>query len=89
MLKKMAAAFFDSIIMLKCGKTKEAKEEFYGAKNQWTYDVDVGKIVISKLTEMNNISKYLIGYLDDVIRSLVLVLPKMSGYVKAMKDKTR
>ena len=38
---------------------------------------------------MNNISKYLTGYLDDVIRSLVLVLPKMSGYVRAMKDKTR
>ena len=84
----MAAAFFDSIIMLKCGKTKEAKEEFYGSKNQWIYDIDVGKVVISKLTETNNISKYLIGYLDDVIRPLILVLPKVSGYVKAMKDKT-
>ena len=84
----MAAAFFDSIIMLKCGKTTEAKEEFYGSKNQWTYDIDVGKVVISKLTETNNISKYLIGYLDDVIRPLILVLPKVSGYVKAMKDKT-
>ena len=31
--------------------------------------------------------KYLIGYLDDVIRPLVSILPKMSGYVKNFKDK--
>ena len=35
---------------------------------------------------MNN-SKYLIGYLNDVIRPLVLILPKTSGYVKTFKDK--
>ena len=29
------------------------------------------------------------GYLDDVITSLVLILPKMSGYVKTFKDKSR
>ena len=28
---------------------------------------------------------YLIGYLDKVIRPLVLILPKMSGYVKILK----
>ena len=35
----------------------------------------------------NNIvdSKYLIGYLDKVIRLLVLILPKMSGYIKTFK----
>ena len=27
------------------------------------------------------------GYLDKVIRSLVLILPKMSGYVKIFKVK--
>ena len=27
-------------------------------------------------------SKILIGYLDDVVRPLVLLLPKMSGYVR-------
>ena len=34
---------------------------------------------------MKNNSKYLIGYLDEVIRSLVLILPKMSEYVKTLK----
>ena len=29
--------------------------------------------------------KYLIGYLDKVIRPLALLLPKMSGYVKTFK----
>ena len=32
-------------------------------------------------------SQYLIGYLDEVIRPLVLILPKMNGYVKIFKDK--
>ena len=31
-------------------------------------------------------SKYLIGYLNEDIRPLVL-MPKMSGYVKTIKDK--
>ena len=31
-------------------------------------------------------SKYLIGYLDEDIRPLVLI-PKMSGYVKTIKDR--
>ena len=35
---------------------------------------------------MNN-SKYLIRYLDDVIRPLVLLLPKINGYIKTFKDK--
>ena len=29
----------------------------------------------------------MIGYLDKTIRSLVLIMPKMSGYVKAFKIK--
>ena len=39
-------------------------------------------------------SKYLIryllviGYLDDVIRPLVLILPKMSGYIRTLRMKT-
>ena len=42
----------------------------------------------SKLIESKNSSKYSIRYLDDVLRPLVLILFKMSGYVKAFKDKT-
>ena len=31
----------------------------------------------------------MIGYLDEVIRPLVLIIPKISGYVKTLKDKGR
>ena len=30
---------------------------------------------------------YLVGYLDKTIRSLVLIMPKMSGYAKTFKFK--
>ena len=32
-------------------------------------------------------SNYMIGHLDNDIRPLDLILPKMSGYVKTFKDK--
>ena len=44
-------------------------------------------IVISKLVKTKTNSKYLIGYLDKAIRPLVLIMPKMSGYVKTFKVK--
>ena len=31
----------------------------------------------------------MIGYLDEVIRSLVLVLPKMTRYVKTLEEKNK
>ena len=43
-------------------------------------------IYVTKVTKTKNISKYLVGCLDDVIRPL-LMLPKMSEYVKNFKDK--
>ena len=52
--------------MLRFGKTKE---EFYDAKkpvNIWDVNVDNG--FISNLIETKNNTKYLIGYLDDVMR---------------------
>ena len=52
-------------------------------------NVDVDNIIILKLIETKNNSKYLIGYLDDVIRALVLILLKMSGYFRPVKDKDR
>ena len=71
--------FFYSIIILRTGKTKAAKERFCGAKDLIKiWDVDVNTIVISKFVETKNDSNYLIGYL--VIRPLVLVLPKLSQY---------
>ena len=61
---------------------------FYGAKKSITvWDVNVNNIVISELIEMKDNSKYLIGYLDEVIKPLVFILPKMNGYVKRFTDK--
>ena len=45
------------------------------------WDINIGNIVISKLIKTKTVYKYLIGYLDKSIRPLVLILPKMSGYV--------
>ena len=74
--------------MLRFCETKVSKEEFYDAKQPtqiWVTDVD--NIVISKLIETKNNSKYLIGCLDDVTRPLVLILHLLSEYVKNLKDK--
>ena len=65
-----------------------AKEKFYAAKRPIKIcDVNVDNIVISKLIQTKTNSKYLIGYLDKTIRPLVMIMPKMSGYVKAIKVK--
>ena len=42
---------------------------------------------ISKLVKMKTYSKYCIGYLDKAMRTLVLITPKMSGFVKTFKVK--
>ena len=68
-------------------KTKVATEEFYGIKKPtkiWYVDVD--NTVISKLIKTKNNSKYLTGYLDDVIGPLVLILLKISGYVRTFEE---
>ena len=46
-------------------------------KKNWD---NIDNIVISKSKKKNR--KYLIGYLDEFIKLLVLILPKMSGYTK-------
>ena len=74
--------------MFKFGKIKVAKSRFYGTKKTIKIcDVNFNNIVVSKLIEMKNSSKCLIGYLDEVIRTLVFILPKMSRYVKNFKVK--
>ena len=80
-LKIMTNFFFDSIGMLRFGETKVAKENFL--------DVNIDNIVISKLIEIKTNSKYLVGYLDKVMRPLVLILPKMNGYVETFKVKDK
>ena len=65
-----------------------AKEKFYAAKRTIKIcDVTVENIVISKLVKTKPNSKYLIGYLHKDIRPLILIMPKMCGYVKTSKDK--
>ena len=54
-------------------------------KKKKIWDIDVKSIVMSKLIERKNKSKYLNGYLNEVIKPVVLVLPKVSGYVKTFK----
>ena len=71
---------------MKFGKTGIIKETFCAAKkpiNIW--DINADHIVISKLVKTKTNSKYLIGYLDNDIKPLVLLMPKMSGYVKTFK----
>ena len=51
--------------------------------NIWNVVID--NIVISKLVETKTSYKYLIEYLDKVIRPLILLLPKISDYIKIFK----
>ena len=51
------------------------------------WDVNVDNTVISELVKIKTYSKYLTGYLDKAIKPLVLIIPKMSGYVKTLKLK--
>ena len=63
------------------------KEKFYAAEKPIKiWDVNVDNIVVSKLVETKTSSKYFIGIkFDKAIRPLVLIIPKMSGYVKTFK----
>ena len=75
--------------MVRFGEKEIAKENFYPAKNLIKiWDVNVDNIVVSKVIETKTNSKYLIGIkFDKAIRPLVLIMPKMSGYVKTFKIK--
>ena len=46
------------------------------------WDVNIDNIAISELVKTKTYLKYLIRYSDKVIGSLVLIMPKISGYVK-------
>ena len=49
--------------------------------------VHFDNIVFSKLVKRKTNFKYWIGYLDKALRSLILIMPKMRGYVKTVKVK--
>ena len=72
--------------MVKFGKTEIQKEKFYAAKRPIKFwGVNVDNIVISKLFKTKSNFKYFIGYLDKDMRALVLIMPKMIGYVENFK----
>ena len=67
-------------------ETKIAQEKFHATKKPIKiWDVNIDNIVNSKLIETKTKFKDLIGYSDKAIRPLVLIIPKMSGYVKTFK----
>ena len=74
--------------MTRFGDKEIAKERFYAPIRPIKIcDVNVDNIVFSKLVKTKTNSKYFIGYLEKAIRPLHLIMPKMSGYVKAFKVK--
>ena len=77
--------------MLRFGEREReiAKEKFYAAKKPIKiWDVNVEKIAISKLIKTKTNSKYLIGIkVDKAMRPLILIMPKMSRFVKTFKVK--
>ena len=50
-------------------------------------DVDFDNSIILKLVKIKTNSKYLIRSLEKAIRPLVLIMPKLSGYVKTFEVK--
>ena len=74
--------------MVRFGDREIAKEIFYAAKRSIKiWDIQVDNIGISKLVKTKANYRYLIGQLDKAIRTLVLIIPKMSGYVMTFKVK--
>ena len=65
-------------------------KDFYASKTAIPLNlVNVNNIIISdKIKNNNDTSKYFIGCLhdDDVIKSLCIVLPQMSGYIKYFEN---
>ena len=69
-------------------RKKVTKEKLSTAKKSiQIWDVNINNIVISILIETKTNSKYLIGFSDKAIRPLVLIMPKVSGYVNTFKAK--
>ena len=74
--------------MVKFGDTEIAKEKFNAPKRPIKiFDVNIDNIVISKLVPAKANSKYLIRRLDKTIRPFVLMMSKMSGYVRIFQVK--
>ena len=71
---------------MRVGDREIAKKSFMLQKKPIKiWDVNVDNIVISKLVKTKTNSKCSIGYLEKAIKPLVLIMPKMSGFVKTFK----
>ena len=70
---------------IKFGDKEVDKKKFYSSKEAILLDsVDLSKIVVSSRWKLNDKTyKYFFGYLNkDVIKSLCVIFPQMSGYIK-------
>ena len=77
--KKQSQICVHRIIMVRFRDREIAKKKNLCCKRPIKiWDVKVDNIVISKLVKTKTNSMYLIGYLDKIIRPLVLLMPKMS-----------
>ena len=87
--KKLSQLFFHRIIVVRFGEIEMAKEKFYAPKSPVKiWDVNTDNTVVSKLVEAKSTSKHFIGIkFNKYVRPLVLVMPKMGGYVKTFKVK--
>ena len=70
--------------MLRFGEREIAKEKLYASKKPIRiWDVNIDNTVISKLFKAKTYSKYLIRIIfDKAIIPLVLIMPRVSAYVK-------
>ena len=84
----MQKNFFDYIIILRVGKANVAKKEIYCVKKTtkiWDVYVDID--VIPKLIGNNWNTEVFVWIFRWSHKTIVLILPKMSGYVKTFKNK--
>ena len=70
------------------GDIEVSKKQFYERKKSIKLsDVDAGKIIVSNKVKGNNETvKYFIGYVDESIVPLCLLLPQMSGWIKYFEN---
>ena len=73
---------------LKFGNIEVNRKEFYAFKQAIDLSlVYINKIVISDKFKQNDKGfKYFIGFKDDIVRVLCIILPQMSGYMKYFEN---
>ena len=79
---------------MRFGKTKIAKQKFYAIKKKklkmiyiYIYICNIWNVNVDNIVETKTYCKYLIAYLDKAIRTLVLIMPKISYMLRHLKVK--